>query len=292
MNNLYNVWIEHAKNGYENPSILLFCLEDKSMIKIIENEMNDISNVVLLPLTKITKEILNQRYNLIVYSIKEFSLGHLQIFANDEDIQILFTKILSRDINYHNKNHIQLQDLNNPRSHEKPIKRVSPSISHLKVDSFIYNYQDPIDGISTEGIKFLKQFIANFITNNSCTASKKSIQIFLYRNIKNISNETMLNDIEFLHHRTTLTSRLAIFIYKIFTFDYNASDKTIGLYFSKYYGRSRVVNGKSFGVENVKGYIIKDINFQEQQIRNDIANRLHKLRVSNDIIAQATGVQY
>jgi len=280
MNNLYNKWINNARSGNEISYILILCLEDKSMIKIIENDIKGISNVTLLSLRKITKKILNQGNNLIAYSVKEFSLGHLQVFSNDQNIQISFLKML-----HQNDNYIDLANVNNPRLNKEE--------SIIMIHSFDLDWRDPISTISFEGIDYLKQFIANFITNNnSCTASKKSIQAFLYRSMRNILNETILRDIEFLQHRAILTSRLAIFIYKICTFDYDASDKIIGLYFSKYYGRSRVVNGKSFGVENVKGYIIKDINFQEQQIRNDIANRLHRLRVSNDIIAQATGVQY
>jgi hypothetical protein len=276
----YIIWMNNAKDGSKNSSILLLCLEDKSIIKIIENKINGFPNVVLLPLIKITKEILNQENNLIAYSVKEFSLGHLQVFANNKNMQILSIKMLHQD----KQSFLKLHNVDNPRFHQE-----EPT---MKIPSFIYNYRDPISAISLDGINFLKQFIANFMTtnNNLCTASKKSIQMFLYRNMRNISNETLLNDIEFLEHRGILTSRLAIFIYKICTFDYNASDKIIGLYFSKYYGRGKVINGKDFGVVNVKGYIVKNINFQELKIRNEIANKLYELGVHSNIIEQATGV--
>jgi len=282
MDNLYNTWMNNAKSGVKNSSILLLCLEDKLMIKTMENEIERLSNVTLLALRKITKEILNQGNNLIVYFVKEFSLGHLQVFSNGngENIQILFIRMLYNNSN----NSLMYQDFSFPRFHQGKIV--------IQVLPFMYN-RDSISAISLEGITFLKQFIANFITNHndSCAASKKSIKTFLYRNMKNISNETILKDIEFLQYRGLLTSRLAIIIYKICTFNFNASDKTVGLYFFKYYGRSKVLNDKNFGVVNVKGYIVKDINFQEQRIRSDIANNLYMLGVNTDIITQATGVQ-
>jgi len=273
----YRNWIDNAKNGNINSSILLLCLADKPSIEIIKKEIYSISNIILLPLRKITKEILNQGNNLIAYFVKEFSLGHLQVFFYEQNIQISFIKML------HHNNSLIYQNFSTPMSYQgKTMIQVLPPIY----------YRDPISTISLEGMNFLKQFIARFLTNNSsCTVNKGSIKIFLYRNMRNISNETILKDIEFLQYRGLLTSRLAIIIYKIRTFDFNASDKMIGLYFSKYYGRSKVINGKDFGVINVKGYIVKDINFQEQQIRSDIANKLYTLGVNTDTITQATGVQ-
>jgi hypothetical protein len=120
--------------------------------------------------------------------------------------------------------------------------------------------------------------------------NKKSIELFLYRNVS-ITTETILGDIDFLVNKSILTSRLAIFIYKICTFEYNASDKEIGLYFSKYYGRSKVINNKKFGIINTKGYAI-GLNIHEQQIRLDIARKLEERGVAKDIIFFATDINF
>ena len=120
--------------------------------------------------------------------------------------------------------------------------------------------------------------------------NKKSVELFLYRNTS-ITIEIILGDIEFLVNKSILTSRLAIFIYKICTFEYDASDKEIGLYFSKYYGRSKVINNKKFGVINSKGYAI-GVNIHEQQIRLDIARKLKESNVPKEIITFATGINF
>ncbi len=245
------------------------------MVKIVEKDISDIKNISLIPLEKITREILNQNNNLIVYFTKKFHLLYLQIFSNNQNRQILFSKMLCK-----NKNYLNSSELYGSKFNEDNFI--------MKIFFTLY-IENPINIISSlQGINYLKQFIANFL----CYANNKSIQIYLYRNMRNMSLETILEDIEFLKHRMILTSRLAIFIYKICTFNYSTSDKTIGLYFSKYYGRSRIVNNKSFGVTNVKGYIIKGINFTEEQLRYDIAIKLKQLDVDDHIVAQATGVQH
>jgi len=272
MEDIYMSWIINAKKGNKNSFILFLCFEDKSKVENIANEIEDTNNVLFLPLKKLTKEVVNNHHNLIVYYIKEFSLGALQVFSSNQNIKILFLKMISQ------KNY-QIQ--------QKEI--VMPS------HPYILQVRDPSDIIKSSDIKsFLQKFISNFITTTNAIypVPKKSIQLFLYRNLPSITNETIINDIDFLQYRSILTSRLAIFIYKICTFHYTASEKEIGLYFAKYYGRSKVVNGKAFGVINVKGYIIKNLHLQEQQIKLDIAKKLLYLKVPQEIIQQATGISF
>jgi len=269
-------WFDYRRRKELNSSIILLCVKEKNIIKKIKNLIQD-DDIDMLPLGKLTKEILNNKIiagkNIITYIDKELSLVQLQIFANDINIKVLVVTMDEMQFRYYLHRDVELK---------------------MPVPIYILQNRQPKDVIaSSEGIHSLRTFIDYFITSDEiCKVMKKSIEIFLYRNKSIISSSTILHDIEFLQYRSILTSRLAIFIYKIYTFEYNASDKEIGLYFSKYYGRSKVVNCKKFSVKNVKGYIIKGLNLGEQRVRHDIAKNLKELGVNMRIIEKATGIYY
>lgn len=130
--------------------------------------------------------------------------------------------------------------------------------------------------------------------NKKSIFSQKSIHTFLLRDKKNISLATIQNDIEFLEHHNKLTSRLAIFIYKICTFEFDASEKEIGLYFSSSFGKSTPLNKKSYGIKNVKGYDIS--RYPDNPIFNtrmQIAHRLFCMQnetINRNTIFKVTGI--
>jgi len=258
-----------------NSDILLLCIKDKNTGIEIENFINSLHlNIQIVELRKLTKEMKNNKNtgqkNIIAYYHKEFSLGHLGILRS-ENLRMILIEImnLQQFTDYYSSNNRQVMNQN----------------------SFILQKYDPKSVISSiDGVNYIRYFISKFITGNAnqCKMNKKSVELFLYR-YTSITIERILGDIDFLVNKSILTSRLAIFIYKICTFDYDASDKEIGLYFSKYYGRSKVINNKKFGIINTKGYAI-GLNMHEQQIRLDIAKKLKESGVDKNIISFATGV--
>jgi len=222
----------------------------------------------MVQLQKLTKEMINSKntgqINILVYSIKEFSFGHLSILKK-ENTRMIFMEIID------SQQFIDFNDFNNQALWIMQKQNAASIIS------------------SINRVSFIRSFISKFITSNEsqCKMSKDSIEKFLYRNAS-ITIERILGDIDFLEHKFILTSRLAIFIYKICTFDYNASDKEIGLYFSKYYGRSKPFSNKKYGVTNARGYAVKSNILLH--IRLDIARKLEQSGVSKDIISTATGI--
>jgi len=256
LNNYLIEWFNNINNNEINSNILLLCVKDRTTILNIKKYINDnyYSIIQIVPTFKLTKEIINskntdQKY-IIAYCTKEFSFEDFTVFKN-ENMSIILMKI------------------NTPQQFTNCF---SNSLNRQFIHYEILQKQNVRTVLSSlKGINFISSFISKFITINTnyCQINKESIQKFLYRN-RSITIETILGDIDFLEHKFILTSRLAIFIYKICTFDYNASDKEIGLYFSKYYGRSKNFNNKNFGVKNSKGYAI-GLNIQEEQIKLDIA---------------------
>ena len=267
------IWFSNIQHNLVNNDILLFCVQDKKINIEIEKFINSSNmNIQIVQLHKLTKEMMNSKNagqkNIIAYCHKEFSLGHLGILKSENSRIILMELVhFQQFVDYfYNK-----QTMNQ--------------------NFWIMQKQDTTSIISSlDGIQFIHTFISKFITGNAnqCKINKKSVELFLYRKAS-ITIETILGDIDFLVNKSILTSRLAIFIYKICTFDYDASDKEIGLYFSKHYGRSKVINNKKFGVINTKGYATQ-LNMHDQQIQLDIAIKLEKRGVTKDIIAFATGV--
>jgi len=155
---------------------------------------------------------------------------------------------------------------------------------------------EPID-IVEMNILYIKEFITIFLTHNQNQKpifTLTQINTLLFRSKKNITLETIHKDIKFLEQHNKLTSRLAIFIYKLCTFEFHASDKEIGLYFSNHFGKSKPLNKKSYGIQNVKGY---DLNgYMDNPIYNtkvQIAAKLSNMQnqtINQDTILQATGI--
>lgn len=280
MINEFNIWFENIYDGTVNINIVLLCLKDikdiktnRELYKITENNFNiQIYNFSKLDVKKLNSDI--GITNIVAYTNHNFSFVNLNVLKNNMKI------ILVDEYNTYSD---FISHLNNKYYH----KSIYPH--------FIFQKYEPINVISDVlGIGFIGKFIYTLINinnnNNKCKIDKHSINVYLLRNIPKVSIKTILGDIEFLKFKSILTSRLAIFIYKICTFDYNASEKKIGLYFSKNYGQSKIVNGKKFGVVNTKGYIINE-NIAEQQIKLDIAKKLQELQVNNYTILQATGIK-
>lgn len=280
---LLNNWFYNLKNRTINQDILLLCFKNKADYKtFLESEINkEIDNILVTTLQKLTKRDLNniKKRSIILVSFQEISFGHLRIFY-EENIRLLYYQI--SDLNYieyyfnHELHYVQTQQI---------------SLEFLPY--FYLQTTNPIDIIYN--IYYIKEFISvllDFDKNSIFGFSKNSVKQFLFRNIDTISVDTILNDIKFLERQNILTSRLAIFIYKVCTFECDSSDTKIGEYFKKIYKKSRVYNNKSFGISNMKGYFIHDMHLKrEYDIRRTIASNLLAYKACDDsIISQATGI--
>ncbi len=161
---------------------------------------------------------------------------------------------------------------------------------------FILKTTNPIY-IVEKDILYIKNFITIFLThsqNQKPIFIPSQINIFLFRSKRNITLETIHNDILFLEHYNKLTSRLAIFIYKICTFEFHAGEKEIGLYFNRYFGKSKPLNKKKYGIQNVKGYDIKGytdnpILNTKIQIARNLSIMINK-PINQNTILQATNI--
>jgi hypothetical protein len=115
----------------------------------------------------------------------------------------------------------------------------------------------------------------------NCKIRESDIKKYLYRNQNNLNLNTILNDLLFLEAEYKLTSRLAIFIYKLLTYDFKASDKVIGTYFALSFGKSKILNNKRFNVVQKRGYVIPRYAPIESLSPGTLENMAKTLLVNN-----------
>lgn len=156
---------------------------------------------------------------------------------------------------------------------------------------FLKNYE-PFHMLND--ISLMEIDINYFIDNKSNSILKftqKSINDFLYRGKKNININTIRNDIEYYKSTFILTSRLAIFIYKLCRLEPFASEKEIGEFYAKQFGKSKVFNNKRFSISNTKGYPTEPFIYQNRRnLREQIALKLKERGVSPETIFYATDI--
>jgi len=277
-------WFYNINNDITNKDILLINFKSKSVYNefIKSNYFKKNNNLLITSLQKLTIKDLNNmgKKSIILVENKEVSFGHLEVLK-DENIKILFCGISNFD---EVKNYIKPSNF----SSQKP-RILSQYLYHFYLQNL-----DPLDIIYN--ISYAKYFISSFLDyerNNDLSFNQQSIKLFLFRNIQTITIDTMLNDIKYLEHSSILTSRLAIFLFKICTFYCNATDKEIGTYYaSKLKIRSRVYNNKRFNISNTKGYYIKNMQQRtENNVKINIASYLlNKNACDINILSQATGL--
>jgi len=157
--------------------------------------------------------------------------------------------------------------------------------------------QDPINVINNTYYNYIENFINVFLEDNAIKNStlfnKSFVKEYLFRNKEDIDTNVIINDIRYLKHEKILTSRLAIFIYKICTFDFNATDKFVGLFYKRaLQNTSKSRNSKKYNINNVKGYDVFNLMpVEELNIRTQIAKNLLNLNYYyTQNIASATGL--
>jgi len=275
-------WMCKSKNDI-NEDILLLCFRDKELKNFFLNNYSNAKNpdCFITSIQKLTKQNLNnkKKTNIILVIDAVFSFGYLDIFK-DEKIKILFCEIYNE------------QQLNDYVTSEGIY--YLPTIPRGFIHQIYLQSQDPF--IFIYNTNYIKDFISIFLDNNDdsiCKFTNYSVKLFLFRNMNTITIETILSDIDYLERESILTSRLAIFIYKICTFHSNATDKEIGLYYyNKLNIRSKPYNNKRFNISNTKGYFISEMKYQkEYNIRVNIASYLAKNSdCPTETISNATGI--
>jgi len=251
-------------------NISLFVFNDKQILKEFEKRRNP--NIKILKINRITiSDLESFSAKKVLYTVdKKISCMDLNKFKNYKNVNIYVYYI--RD----------LQHLND----------IFSSI----IKNFIHTPQDfVIRKVLPDAygqLPYIKSFIRCFLLKNS-DIKLTDVNKSLFRNRIDINIDVILSDINYLEQKGILTSRLAIFIFKITTFNYTANDREIGQFFAGYYcQRSKNYTCKQYDIRNTKGYAISDFDPQ-YAIKAAIAqNLIRNPNCSCDIncLAQAIGL--
>ena len=280
---LISHWFYKIKNNFTNTEILLLNFKNKDEAKeFFESDFTkNNKNLLVTSLQKLSKKDLNSmnKRSIILVASKEISFGHLGVLK-DENIKILFCEIthLKQLENYISSSnyHQQKPMILSQDSHYFYLQNLDPS-------AIVYN------------VNYAKYFISTFLDyeeDNDLSFNQQSIKLFLLRNVHGITIDTILNDIKYFEFTGVLTSRLAIFIFKMCTFYYDATDKEIGTFYADILGTSRVYNNRRFSISNTKGYLVQDVQQRtEYNIKVEIASYLvNHNACDKNILSQATGL--
>ena len=162
-------------------------------------------------------------------------------------------------------------------------------------ENTLLSMRNPLDIIDKD-IDYIKSFISSFITGeypNTIHFTKSYVKKFLFRGFSSLTIDTIVNDIDYFKKYNVLTSRLAIFIYKICTFKLFDSDKEIGAFYTKQFGKSKVSNNKSCNISNVKAYHLSEN--KEEAIKYNIKIQIATALLMRDAcsienLSYATGI--
>ena len=272
-------WLRNIENYIPNNQILILGYNDKiddknnEKIKLFEKSIKDSfskyeSSLYIDKITKINKKSLEENKNksILAYTTSNINFAWFDNFKST-NYEFVFLQI-NRIEDIYNIHNIPLV----------PIYYLS------KLDtSLILN-----------DIRILEYFINIFIDPKSDFIFKfnqGSIKEYLYRGKYSIDIDRIKEDIKYYKSTFLLTSRLAIFIYKICKFEPLASEKYIGIYYANIFKKSRTFNNKEFSISNTKGYPTKQQNYQDRySLREEIAKKLASRNISAEDIFFATNI--
>ncbi|MDX9901041.1 MAG: hypothetical protein RBT22_06080 [Aliarcobacter sp.] len=280
--NLVKNWFYNLKHMGKNKEILLICCDDKKLnLETLINSYlinhKEVSYVNYINKFKEEELQNNKDKNIILLNNSDINLIWLDIFKN-ENLTILFCNIKNQEELAHLITHNS-----NSMMSENPIQPHLFYIKKIELSSILNNpniIEDIIKILMTDD------------KNAPCRFSKSSIKRYLYRGKDSIDLNRIHKDISYFKATYNLTSRLAIFIFKICTFYFSANEKTIGLDFANTFGKSKILNNKKFDISNTKGYSTMENNYDNVQfIKKDIAIKLQTLnKLNNEEIFFATGI--
>ncbi|MAD42351.1 MAG: hypothetical protein CL623_08165 [Arcobacter sp.] len=235
-------WYDDFKNNIININILMLTFKKSSDIKEFIKNIETNKSTKVISLNNVKEEDLkaDRNFNLIITTTINISLNNL-IKIKDFKNYILYKKISNFD----------KKDLLNMHSS-----------SILFTDN--YSWFDMINKPYSVNI-FISKFL-NYDNGSEIEFDKNDVKRLLFRNKSFIDIHVIQNDLKYLQEQNKLTSRLAIFIYKISTYNFNASDKLVGLVYQDKYEKSKVFNNKHYNISNTKGYDVIDNNKELLQI--------------------------
>lgn len=271
---LVKKWFINVKKHLTNEEILIIQTNQDNKKYLQDHFHNsEYTNLKIDELFLLKDSKLNERENINLLFIEDscINLYNLTILEK-KNTKILFIKIT-------NKNDF-INLLESDKLENKTL---------CKNSKFFYLQKQPYSSTITDNIKYAEFFILHLLKNNDkLSFSIPYVENALLRNIRNVTLETILNDIEYFYFSNVLTSRLAIFVYKLSTFNLRLSDKTIGTIYAKKYNSSKVFNNKRFNISNTKGYYIGE-RIKDVKVKKNIANNLIKLtHLSFEDIAKVT----
>jgi len=264
-------WFMNSTRGIINTQILILFIKESGTIKEF---LKICQNMHFLFTDKLSKNHLENKdtQNIVFIAKKNISIESLGVLRNT-NIEVLSLKI-SR------------------------IYGLDTGIQQAygNYNNYFNFWSGNIDQYNiTQAISYTKSFILNFLNyenKNDFTFGKRTVELILFRNRSTLTKERMNQDVEYFEENSILTSRLAIFVYKVCTYDFDSSDKLIGQYFAREFGSSNVYNNKKFKIANTRCYITSNPRDTiEHCTKVKIAKYLLKNNVCNNItISLATGL--
>lgn len=264
----YRNWIENIKKGNMNDSIL--CIYDSTLIQTLAEEdkkykYNKILELINLCDSRVVNS-LKKNSNFILYfnSIKNY-----KCLKNIKDIKFLYIdkKILKSD---------------RVNVNEDSIKSY---LTICKSEPYDFLMLDIDYKIKSQIVKYYLDFFVRFLQIKEEIFLMETGYIEFNLNKPDIHISCIVeNELRILEKNKIITSRLAIFIYRLFSFDIEASSTKIGRYFAeKTRSKSKVLTRKAFfkKVGNIIGYDfsairVYDLSVDEktESIKKEIAIRL------------------
>jgi len=269
-----NSWFQNARNNLLNLEILVLNCINKDDVSSFKDELKfiNIPNLLIKTFAELSKEDLNTRnnMNIILVESKNIGLASLEKFKG-LDINLIFVPIF------------EYENIRNPISENFLNQRDSYFLQTcIPTPNMITPNLTP-NLITPNMINYIEYVIDKFLNYNNTTTvhfHKNDINLALFDNKKEITLNTILQDIKYLQNESCLTSRLGMFIYKICTFHFTASATIIGKYYAKHFKNSKPLNNKKYAIVNLRGYKIPNFSTDRvMQTKRDIA--LNLMRVND-----------
>lgn len=239
---------------------------------IDENKLNNINHYS--DLSKLLFNIIsNEAGNILLdFSSKKDSDYYLTHVNNQDIVELEKIKNISHDMSKKVILTTYSGKIENLHFYAEKIDKIMyyQILDFQKVTSsnlITFNFQWTNFDISASNFPLIISYIEHFIVIYFDNFKYRK-PLFLFSNGYDINR--IKKDIAYFKHSAVLTSRLAIFIYKICRWNFNISKTKVGKEFALYYSKSKVYNDKKFDIKNTKAYFIhtmSDYRIIEERLR-------------------------
>jgi len=246
-------WFRNLITNKINNEILLFHFTStQSLISFKEKiKISHKLNFQTIDLNKLnsTNNLDNSRFLMLSMKPLQINFNNLNfsmIFISSKDFSRKFMHTINEKGNYTlSEENIKKACLN--------LDKNDPSISNLDFSNCVLQKRDPISILKSHGAYFIIHDL--FII----------IQLFNLREIlliNSIANPNFASfdkqvnfDLDFMLKYKKLTSRLAIYLYKICTFNFSATDTKIGRYYANQLGRKSKLYHLPIDLKRAHNYV-------------------------------------